>query len=394
MSQSDRWEPQRSAALLRKLARLNEQRGDYEEAMQWLGRALALLEMDPDAADPVEHARVLNDLGWVCFKRGDLTRAQELAYQSLQLLDNSGAVQDIASAYNRLVATYSAQGMWKEAHEFAHASFKLRQQLGFQPGIISSCHTMATLLIRLGQWQEARHYAEQMLATARATSARDSECQALLLLATLDEYTGHLDEALVRGQAAQTLAEELAIRPLLQSAFHTAAQIQQARGELRTAHVLSLRALEQAHLLGVRELEAGATTLHATVLMERGRLQEALREAEQALQMVEPLGVPVTEAHAHRVVGQCAMAGHDFAQAEHHLRAAGRLFARMNLRYELAQTELLMARLLARQGSTKEARALWQRALATFRQLGAMGDLRRATRHTRQDETEEASAAG
>ncbi len=372
------WEARRSAEAHRKVARLNERRGEYEAALHWLSEALQQLERDEQDTWEIERARILNDLGWVSYKLGDLERAQSLAFRSLALLEGSDAMQDIASAYNRLVATYSVQGKWSEAHAFALKSLKLRYRLGFQPGIASSCGTMATLLIRLDRWAEARRFAQQMLTIARAISARDLEGEALLLLASLDLLQGAHGEALAKGQQALALIEEWEMRPLRLAANHTLAQVQAARGELKAAHRFILRALEEAHLLAMRESEAEVHSDYADILRARGALPEAQREAQLALEMAQEVGSPLVEASAHRALGCCAMAQAEWLNAEMHFRHAGELFVGAQLRYELARVEFYMATLRGRQGNLAEAHTLLKRAVHTFQEIGAAHDLREA----------------
>ncbi len=368
----------RTAELFRKLARLNERRGDYEEALRWLNRAQSELEQDEKAQGSVELARVLNDTGWVLLRQGDLPRAQALAYESLRLLEGTEYLQDIASAYNRLVATYMVQGNWQQAEAFALKGLKLRESIGFQPGIASSCQTMATLLTYLGRWDEALQYAARMLGLGHSTSSRSTECEALILQATLYLYKGALDRALSRAETARARADELALLPLRLQAYRTLAHVHQARGELREAHLLVLRAIECAHLLGEREAEATTHTDHAAILLARGKVREGQSEARQALRLATELSIPMVVAGARRVLGACHLSLNDLAGAENHLNKAALIYGQMNLPYELARSTLLLARLRMSQNNAKDARVLCKQAARAFCVLGAVAEFKYA----------------
>jgi predicted ATPase len=86
------------AELFRKLGAAHLKQSDYEQALGAFTAAQTALA-EADAPSPVAQARILNEVGWTHFERGDLEAAQATLLQGLKLVGAGPALDVVSSLY-------------------------------------------------------------------------------------------------------------------------------------------------------------------------------------------------------------------------------------------------------------------------------------------------------
>ncbi|MFT4039398.1 MAG: tetratricopeptide repeat protein, partial [Thermomicrobiales bacterium] len=219
-----------------------EIRGHYTEGRAWLERCLAAF---PDAA-PRQRALLLDGLGNVAWKQGDLADAAAALEESLELwrasnnrqemnatLSNLGAVMermgnmersvalqreavalareagddyDVSLNLNNLSTVLWQLGELDEAEELLAESIRIKRRMGNVFGLAASLTNLAILVVRHGDLDAAIRYMEEALALDRQVGNVDGIADSLGNLAALVVDTGDL------ARAARLDAEALEIR--------------------------------------------------------------------------------------------------------------------------------------------------------------------------------------
>ncbi len=298
-----------------------------------------LLDMKNDAtADVATMASLHNTLGGIAWQQGDLDAAAAQVRESVLLHQRLGYLFGTAIAYGNLGVLDYARGQWKSAVQSFEQSDAIRQQIGYMVGRAANLQNLALLRMAAGQHEAARHDLETSLRISRQLGEHFDSIHALLGLAHLAIIERRFSEA------AETLAD------------------------LRTTYASRLSTDDLAQI----EWMSAVTRANESI-------DEGVRSAEQAVQLAQECGVPETEADCTRTLGVLLTDRGDYDGAQASLERSYEIAVKIGDPYRRAQALLEIATLSHRRGaSAHEFSAPLQEAIATFRQLGATHDLKRA----------------
>ncbi|HXM38564.1 MAG TPA: tetratricopeptide repeat protein [Gemmatimonadales bacterium] len=149
------------------------------------------------------------------------------------------------------------------------------------------------------------------------------------------------------------------------------------QGQLDRALDIAAKAVAEAERVGDRQLEAQAVAGLAEVRVARGESELAIREVERALLVHRELKDPVREAEDLRILATALALAAREQEAEAMLRDVIDRATQHGRPLLLASAERDLARLLMRMRSIPAAKAMAERARATFRRLGARMEIDR-----------------
>jgi tetratricopeptide (TPR) repeat protein len=264
---------------------------------------------------------------------------------------------------------------------------------------------------RLGQLEAGQQWAMVAQLRARALKDRMMEVRALNVCGAIALERGGIDEATYFFSRAREEATDdndmatigrcsnnLGIIANLQGDYRRAVQAytraiaayEQAhydRGVAETRHNLGIACREQGQLdraleiaekavgeaerLNDRQLKAQAVAGLAEVRIARGEAELAIREVERALAVHRELKDPVREAEDLRILAAALALAGKAHEADAMLRDVIDRATQHGRPLLLASAERDLAQLLARTGCVPAAKAMAERARATFRRLGA-----------------------
>jgi predicted ATPase/class 3 adenylate cyclase len=136
----------RVALLQRKVGIAYEHEGDIGLALKWFERAKdAITSAVPSDTMRLEHTRILNDLGWVHFRRGDLAQAEELLKQALAHISRNMAFDEQARIHNRLGGIAYSRGDLALACHYVEQSLAASEQSGNLPAQADALNNLGIL---------------------------------------------------------------------------------------------------------------------------------------------------------------------------------------------------------------------------------------------------------
>ena len=142
------------SVLQRKIAITHERQGEYEKALEQLRQAENALNTTA-RLQPTERAQILEDIGWIFFRRGDLETAESHLKRALLLVQDSDALAVIASILNRLGGIYYQKDDLETASEYVNRSLALREKIGDLVAVARSYNNLGLLRWKSGQWDAA-----------------------------------------------------------------------------------------------------------------------------------------------------------------------------------------------------------------------------------------------
>lgn len=241
-----------------------------------------------------------------------------------------------------------------------------------QPELVAftgQCALHRAQVMRLrGAWPEALDELDRSISRYRQVGATDAIGLAAAERGDVRRLRGEYDAAAASYQLAS--AHGYDPQPGL-------AQLWAALGEPTAAVAAVRRALGES-TEPVRHL--GVLPGAIEVFLAAGERDSAAEAAAELDELARRFGASALLARAAFAAASIELSGDDAAGALPYLRNARRLWAQLESSYEVARTQALTARALARLGDTESAQREYDAACATFTALGAGPALAEATR--------------
>ncbi|HZQ08659.1 MAG TPA: tetratricopeptide repeat protein [Anaerolineae bacterium] len=366
-----------SAEIARRLGRVYERRGKYDEAMEWLEIARREINRDVSSGQAVERVRIYLDIGWVHYRRGNLDQAQDWRLRALEISEGLDYYAEMGSAYNGLAALYNLKGDWNRSVEYAQRGLQVREMIGDVEGMSRSHSNIGAIRLSIGEWDEALPHLKRSLELKQRIGDAKQLPLAQNNLGFYYLYKGDLKQAREYFAAARKHAEKIRDPNATCLALNSLAQVDAAEGDFDSAQRLLQSSIQIATDAGVREWLAEALSLLAEVELSRGQITDARKAAERALELGQELGIRQTEAEALRALGAVQRVAGQLREAANALHRSLELSNELQNPFEIARGELELALLYRAQGDFTQARTHLERSRDIFSRLGAANYIQR-----------------
>jgi tetratricopeptide (TPR) repeat protein len=378
---------QEQSALLRKIAASYERQGEYDLAVTHLEQAQELLRAAPGVpaetnlpGSRVENARVLNDLGWIHFRRGRLDEAEALLLNALNLVESTAQYDLTASIYNRLGGIYFQKDQLDQASRFVRKSLVLREEIGDVVAVARSYNNLGLLGWKQGDWDgalEAFNHSVKLHADLGDVEGMINVHGNLGLL--------HLD----RGDAAaaqEHLEQALEAAQGAGNTYHAGmvslhlSRLYVATGDWHRALEFGHRSIEILDEIGAQDPLPDLYTNIGQAWLGLGDLDRAREWAGRACNWVgnnpdgEQQGEAPARGRALRLLSDVQRTAGDLEEADSTIKESAVIFAALGNTLELGRCNLSLAALAAAHGDLTRTRLLLSEARLIFRGLGAQLD--------------------
>lgn len=367
-----------AAEIARRLGRVYERRGKYDEAMQWLESALQEINRDPTSTRAVERVRIYLDIGWVHYRRGGLDQAEHWRVRALEISEGLDYYAEIASAYNGLAAVANLRGDWNHAIEYARRGLAVRETIGDLEGMSRSNTNLGGILFNIGRWDQALPHLEHSLELKQRIGDAKFLAGAYSNLGYYRLHTGDLAGARELFERARRHAEKIRDTNADCLALNALGLTEILQEQYEAAMLYLTTSYARAQDAGARESLIEAQWIRAEAELGKGALTQARRDAEQALDQAQQYGMKQGEASALRTLGRIERAAHNYTTAESHLYRSLVLFNELQIPFEAASSELELGILAADKHKWQTARTHLEHCRDTLARLGEANQLRRA----------------
>jgi class 3 adenylate cyclase/tetratricopeptide (TPR) repeat protein len=360
-----------ASEVARRLGRVFERRGKYDDAMRWLESALREINRNLSSAHAVERVRIYLEIGWVHYRRGNLDEAEHWRLRALEISEGLDYYAEMGSAYNGLAALANLRGDWQRAIEYAQRGLEVREMIGDVEGMSRSHSNLGAIMLNVGEWDRALPHLEKSLELKRRIGDAKSLALAYINLGLYYLYKSDLAPAQEYLTSARKHAEKIRDPNAICLALNSLAQVEAAKGELDAAQMLLNESIKLAVNSGVRDWHAEGQSILAEVELRRGEIDAARIAGERALTLAQESGYRQTEANALRALGSIARAEGKIAEAERNLTRSIALSNELTSPYEAARGELELGLLYLDRGLHQQAQTYLLHCRETFDRLGA-----------------------
>lgn len=372
-------DPETVCSIQRKIGMTHEGQGDYDEALLCLeaaGRALAGHGREFFA----EQAQILNDTGWIHFRRGDLDEAEKNLSQAQGYAEKAARLDIVSSVYNRLGGVYYQKDQLKEARVFVAKSISIREEIGDILGVARSYNNLGNLGWKLGDWDGALDSFKR----SAELQTRLGDMEGIIMLngnlGLLQIDRGYTDEAFEYLKKALDQAEQIGHNFHVALSNHNLSVLYTALGDWQKALEHSLRSEAMLKSLGEKATLVDVFVNMGGIYLGMKDLANAATCGEYAMTLLAEFTADAeTEIKgcALRLLGDIAAAAGKLDEAEAKYRQAEAIFEVTDNRLERGRLMMRQARLSAMQSNPQLSSERFRQAETIFNELGARLDLKR-----------------
>jgi predicted ATPase/class 3 adenylate cyclase len=335
----------RVALLQRKMGMTYEHEGELGLALDWFERATHSITSAPSSdARQLEHGRILNELGWLHFRRGDLMAAEQHLDQALRQIGPNRAFDEQARVHNRLGGVAYARGDLALASHYVEQSLAANRQTGNLPAQADALNNLGILAESQGRIDESIRYSLQAIQINERIGSR----RGLAINAINVGWAYYSGEDYERARAYFSEALEHATD--VHDTYHQMIALLNLGRVLTTLEQWdeAERVIQQSHALALQLNTSWVLDCHvalAELALRRGDIDAALHQfyCARSLEIDRE-----TEEYGRfqRLEAEIALVQGEREKALHILAANQELFARIQNMSEQKRTKKLLASLV------------------------------------------------
>ena len=364
------------SALQRRLAKTYERQGDYDQAQHHLSLAQDALQESP-VPQPVEQAQILNDLGWIHFRRGNFPEAQPILQAALSKVERSDAYDVIASIYNRLGGVAYNQGDWDLAAGYLRKSIAIRESIRDTVGLATSFNNLGLLEIEMGEFENALENLQRSYELKNRLGQAEGVAMALNNIGWLRIQRGQLAEARHALEQAQGLARQIGYSSLYWEILKNWGLLHMAEGQWIEAERAFRETAPGFQELGANDQLIDVYRLAGESALGKGDLTGAQNWFAMLQDLLQAFGNQAEElstmqqGELYRFQGMLAIRARDWERASHYLRESERIFQKLHSRLNQGRTAYQQGALAEAQGDQRTALLRFREAALLFKSVGA-----------------------
>ncbi|MEP7136151.1 MAG: tetratricopeptide repeat protein [Chloroflexota bacterium] len=366
-----------ACSVQRKIGMTHERQGDYDQALVCLNAGQKLL-LDAGLDSPAELSQILNDTGWIYFRRSNLDEAEKHLMQALVLAEIAARLDVVSSVYNRLGGVLYQKNQLKLARDFVAKSISIREELGDILGVARSYNNLGILSWKTGAWDEALKNLKRSVELQNRLGDVESIIELNSNLGLLQIDRGYTDDARQYLEKALNQAEQIGYYFHIGLSNHHMGMLFNALGDWQSALEYSLRSETIFKKLDEKTTLVDVYVNLGNIYLGTHDLRKAAQYGEQALELYDEFTAEAeTEIKgcALRLLGDIALATENYDEAEKQYRQAEVIFDTADNQLEIGRLLMSKARLALLTSNQKFSESYIVRAQMLFEQLGARLDL-------------------
>ncbi len=261
--------------------------GYYGEGRSWLETALA----KDGRASAQARARVLEGVGWLADKQGDLDRAEAAAEEGLKLRAEADLGELVAAEFQNVLGDVARQrGDYERAARLVEESLALYQEAGDKPGIAWSLGNLANVAGDRGDHERAKQLYEEGIARSRQLGGAYPLGEYLVSPGFTLLLEGNPERTTALNEEAADLLRKQGRRGGLQFALDNLGWAMLLRGEYDKAKALHKDSLILCKELGDKSITSKSLDGLACSAGEKGDAERAARLFGAAEALREAIG--------------------------------------------------------------------------------------------------------
>jgi len=298
--------------------------GEYEKARQYLDESLRIARNGTGTKPPDKRmeAYSLGLLALADANMGNYVEALEHVGRCLALAEEIDEPTLQWEALRDKALYHANLGQFEDALTCGTRSLQVAEDFQIQTGIAEAKAALAEVYYMLGDCPRAQSLCKEALQLAESLGSRKVKAHALRILGSIYHALGDNEKAISTLKESLQIAGEIKLKQAEVSASAACLDALLQAGRTQEASQSAQETMQMALQMGNRRLEAVCYLIQADIEARRHNYQAALEKAERALGIAEKLNLHDIRWQSHAQVGQTLMAQGRGSDALVHLRRA------------------------------------------------------------------------
>ncbi|MFQ5578664.1 MAG: tetratricopeptide repeat protein, partial [Anaerolineae bacterium] len=347
-------------------------KGDTAGAQKWFEQALTKISQSRTQITDLIRGRVYAGMGLLYMHKGDYVRAERWSLDAVAVLEQTGQLSDLAKPLNTLGGAYYFQNQWAEASTYVERALNIRRQIGDRLGVAGSLSNLGILYTVGCQWERAIDVFNQSIAMCKEIGALEvTLSNALNNVAYLYIHQGKLDVAEQHLQESLTIKQTAGTTLDVPETLNNLALSRLMQGRLKEADDFISQSIGLCQQTNNNDSLSEAYWYRAKIKLAAGEIEAAHDVCRQAILLANQVMSKINEGGALRVLAKIQLQQQQYRQAKQTAAISRRILTQINLDYEVARTQLVLAEIAKLTGDEAEFRAAVEAAMPVFERLGA-----------------------
>jgi CHAT domain-containing protein/Tfp pilus assembly protein PilF len=300
------------ALALNNIGLVNYETGNFDTALDWYRRSLALSEQNKDERGIV---RSLNNIAIVYSDIGELSVAAEHFERCIGIGERLKDALVIGNGLNNMALVYGRRGDYVNALANLQRSYDLTSPTD-KRGLAGSLLNLGNVYLWQGDYALAEDRFRRAMAFAEEAKVRFLTAIAVMSLGRVAEFRGNFPAALGEYTKSLAISEEIDDKPNAANALSFIASTHLKTGDIAAALTYFQRSIDQYRAIGAgAELPLALTGL-AAAYNRANRPDAALSAAREAAELARRFDAREAVWRAHLEAGKASLALGDGRQSE------------------------------------------------------------------------------
>jgi len=226
--------------------------GIFNEALDWLNRALSL---NLKIGNSIEAAKCYSNIGIIHHEKGSYSLALEYFHKSLDISEAIGDKRRISYMYNNIGNLHESQRSYDLALEYFQKSLQVKKDLGDKRGMSASYHNIGVIQRKKGEYDLAINNYRESLRICEELDDNIGMSNTYSSLASIFIDKGELDAANEHYQKALRLSETFGEKHTTSRILGNIAMLHRRMGNLAEVPIEREKQYHQALKYAERGLE-------------------------------------------------------------------------------------------------------------------------------------------
>lgn len=253
------------------------------------------LELANTIGDAMGKATILNNMGFLYKRQGDIVKALELYEASLQIRQQEKDTNGIALALNNIARIYDSQGESDQAIKFYKRAIELHEQMKDKQGIARSLNNIAIVYENNNNPLLALKNYRKSLSLYKAIGDIEGQGRGNNNIGLLHRKNNQIDSALLYYHRSLLLFEQTNQQIDIALCMNNLSEIDMIQGNLAAALQKSQKSLEIALKIGEPNQLKYSSIRLKEIYEKLGKYKEALEMYELSIQMRDSLKNEATQ---------------------------------------------------------------------------------------------------
>src|SRR5574341_203933 len=340
--------------------------GAYEDSFNCYSRSA---EVYRKVKDRKGEGMVLNNLGILYQNKGEPQKALEYFKQvyAIPEIHNDSAL--LSSLYTNLTVSYIELCEWEQAEKIGKENLSLREKLGNQEGIALALNNLGFINSQKGLLDHSSVYHQKARGIFQKLTLQLGIAKSQYLQGIVHYYRGEFDQGTRLLDAAIAIQREHSHKPGLADSFLLSGKIHLEMDQISESEISLRQALslfeEHKHVYGVAECFLWLTH----ILLAQNKFTEAEAYLLEIERLLTSKKNPYLQALERQTKGLYYYQTGRLKEALVELAESSRAFRKIQMKYEQANTYVLISEIKREEKLIKEAKQYLKEALLIYQDL-------------------------